>query len=141
MTHKIKQGVIGGLIATAVMTVVTMVAPFMGMPEMNAAAMLSSMLGISKAMGWIMHFMIGVIFALAYAFIILRMLAKIKNNILKGTIFGILAFLFAQIMMAIMGMMMPMPAMEGSMMLMMTAGLAGHIIFGITVALFVKQTT
>ena len=48
-------------------------------------------------------------------------------------------FIFAQIMMAIMGMMMPKPPMEGGMMLMMIGSIMGHIVFGITVAIFVKE--
>ena len=36
-------------------------------------------------------------------------------------------------------MMMPMPPMEGSMMLIMTGSIIGHIIFGIAAALVVKD--
>lgn len=48
-------------------------------------------------------------------------------------------FIFAQIMMAIMGMIFPMPPIKGNMMLMMLGSIMGHIIFGITVALLVKK--
>lgn len=57
---------------------------------------------------------------------------------MKGAIFGFVVFIFAQIMMAIMGMILPMPPMEGGMVLMMVGSIIGHIIFGIIVALFVK---
>ncbi len=139
MTTKIKQSLIAGLTGTAVMTLVTMIAPMMGMPEMSPPAMLSMMMGFPIAMGWVMHFVIGVIFAMAYAFFFINVVKKVSNNILKGAIFGMAAFVFAQIMMAIMGMMFPMPPMEGSMMLMMVGSIMGHVIFGITVALFVKE--
>jgi hypothetical protein len=85
------------------------------------------------------HFMIGVIFAMAYAFFFINVVKKVSNNILQGAIFGMAAFIFAQIIMAIMGMMFPMPPMEGSMMLMMVGSIMGHVIFGITVALFMKE--
>jgi hypothetical protein len=139
MTTKIKQALIGGIIGTAVMTLVMMIAPMMGMPKMSPPEMLSMMMGFPIVVGWIMHFMIGIIFAMAYAFFFINLVKKVGNNILKGAIFGMAAFIFAQIMMAIMGMMFPMPPMEGSMMLMMVGSIMGHVIFGITVAMFVKE--
>lgn len=139
METKIKQSVIGGIAGTAVMTMVMFVAPMMGMPKMNPAAMLSVMMGLPLSIGWIMHFMIGIIFALTYAFLFIPLVKKVNNNMLKGAIFGLAAFVFAQIAIAIMGAMLGgMPPMEDSMMLMMIGSIAGHVIFGIAVALFVK---
>ena len=139
MQNKITKSITAGIIGTAVMTLFMMIAPMMGMPKMSAPHMLSGMLGVPIAVGWIMHFMIGTIFAFAYAFFFINVLKKVSSNILKGAIFGFAVFIFAQIMMAIMGMMMPMPPMEGSMMLMMIGSIMGHIVFGITVAIFVKE--
>lgn len=139
MSNKITQAVIAGMIATVAFTIVTLLAPMMGMPKMSPPAMLSMMMGLPIAVGWLMHFMIGIIFAIAYAFFFIKVVNKISNNILKGAIFGFAVFIFAQIMMAIMGMMMPMPPMEGSMMLIMIGSIAGHIIFGIVVAMIIKE--
>lgn len=139
MTTKIKQAFIGGIIGTAVMTVVMMIAPMMGMPKMNPPEMLSMMMGFPIVVGWLMHFMIGIIFAMAYAFFFFNFVKKVSNNILKGAIFGFAVFIFAQIMMAIMGMMFSMPPMEGSMILVMVGSIIGHVIFGITVTMFVKE--
>lgn len=139
MATKIKQAFIGGIIGTAVMTIVMLIAPMMGMPKMNPPQMLSMMMGFPIIFGWLMHFMIGIIFAMIYAFFFINLIKKVSNNIFKGAIFGFAVFIFAQIMMAIMGMMFPMPPMEGSMLLMMIGSIMGHIIFGITVALFVKE--
>jgi uncharacterized membrane protein YagU involved in acid resistance len=140
MTKKIQQALIGGIAGTAVMTLVMFMAPMMGMPEMNPPAMLSMMMGFPIVVGWVMHFMIGIIFAFAYAFLFIDLLKKIKNNILKGAIFGFAVFMFAQVAMAVMGSMLGgMPEMEGNMVLMMIGSIIGHIIFGIVVALFFKQ--
>ena len=109
-------------------TLVMMIAPMMGMPKMSPPAMLSMMMGFPLVVGWVMHFMIGVIFAMAYAFFFIKLVKKVNNNILKGAIFGMAVFIFAQIMMAIMEMMFPMPPMEGSMMLMMVGSITGHVI-------------
>lgn len=121
------------------MTFVMMIAPMMGMPKMSPPAILSMMMGFPVGIGWMMHFMIGIIFAMAYSFFIINLVKKVGNKILKGAIFGMAAFIFAQIMMAIMGMVFPMPPMEDSMMLMMVGSIMGHVIFGITVAIFVKE--
>ena len=133
MNNKIQKSILAGIIGTAIMTVVMMVAPMMGMPKMSPPEMLSGMLGMPVFVGWLMHFMIGIMFAFAYTYLCIFKW-KISNVYLKGAVFGIIAFVFAQIMMGIMGAMMPMPKMEGSMMLTMIGSLMGHIIFGIAVA-------
>jgi hypothetical protein len=51
------------------MTLLMLMATMMGMPPMNIGAMLGGMLGTSDLVGWMMHFMIGVVFTAAYAFI------------------------------------------------------------------------
>ncbi|MFU8842697.1 MAG: DUF6789 family protein [Bacteroidales bacterium] len=141
MNTKISQAIVGGLAATLVMTLIMMLGPMMGMPKMNPAAMLSMMMGFPLIVGWIMHFMIGVIFALMYIYFMLPLLKKLKNRIVKGAIFGMAAFVFAQIAMMIMGALFGgMPSPEGSMVVMMIGSIMGHVIFGIVVALFVKES-
>jgi len=139
MNTKIQKSILAGIIGTAIMTVVMMVAPMMGMPKMSPPEVLSGMLGMPVFVGWVMHFMIGIMFAFAYTYLCIFK-HKISNVWLKGAVFGIIAFVFAQIMMAIMGAMMPMPKMEGSMMLTMIGSLMGHIIFGMAVAKTVGNT-
>lgn len=133
MNTKIQKSIVAGIIGTVVMTIVMMVAPMMGMPKMSPPEMLAGMLGVPVVVGWVMHFMIGIIFAFAYTYLCIFK-HKIYNVWLKGAVFGIVTFVFAQIVMAMMGMMMPMPKMEGSMMAMMMGSLMGHIIFGMTVS-------
>ncbi len=140
MFNKLTQAIIGGIVATAVMTIVMMIAPMMGMPKMSPPAMLSMMMGVPIVVGWLMHFMIGIIFAMAYAFFFIKVVKKVDSNILKGAIFGFVVFIFAQIAIGIMGVMMGgMPPMEGSMMLIMVGSAIGHIVFGIVAAMFVKE--
>lgn len=130
--NKLMKAVIAGIAATAVMTVVGVLAPYMGLPKMNPAEMLSGMLGVSPALGWIMHFMVGIIFASAYVYWF-DPKVKINNAFVKGLVFGFAVFVFAQIMMFLMGMVIAMPAPE-SPMLMMLASLIGHLVYGIFVA-------
>jgi len=139
MNKKIQKTVLAGLIGTLIMTIVMMIAPMMGMPKMSPPKMLAEMLGMPIFVGWIMHFMIGIVFAFAYTYLHLFK-HKISNVWLKGVVFGIIAFVFAQVMMRVMGMMMPIPKMEGSMVLMAIESLMGHIIFGMAVAKTVGET-
>lgn len=132
MVSKNQKSILAGIIGTVLMTVVMMVGPMMGMPKMSPPEMLSGILGMPVFVGWIMHFMIGIMFAFAYTFLLS---CKLPGNVyVKGLIFGVIAFVFAQIMMAIIGVLMPMPKMEGSMMMILLGSLIGHIIFGIAVS-------
>lgn len=136
MKNKIQKSILAGIIGTAIMTLVMMVAPMMGMPKMSPPAMLASMMGMPILVGWIMHFMIGIMFAFGYTYLCIFKW-KIANIWLKGAVYGIVVFVFAQIMMAVMGAMMPMPPMEGSMIVAMLGSLMGHIIYGMAVSVTV----
>ncbi len=138
MKSKITQTIIAGMIATAAMTVVVFLAPMMGLPKMNPAALLSGMLGVSIFIGYLMHLMIGIVFAATYVYWY-NAKAHIKNKVLKGILFGFVVFIFAQVMMFIMGKMMPMPMPQDNKMLMMVGSLIGHLVFGIIVAAIVPN--
>lgn len=141
MKTKIQKGIIVGIISTIIFSAFTMIAPMMGFPKMSPPAMLSMMMGLPIVVGWVMHFMIGIVFSLAYTFYFIKLLKKISSNILKGTIFGFAAFIFAQLALGMMGIIFPMPPMEGNMILMLLGSIIGHIVFGISVALQIKAET
>ncbi len=137
--NTLSKAIVAGAAGTAVMTLFAMMGPMMGMPKMDAAAMLGGMMGGSLALGWMMHFAIGIIFACGYIFILNDRL-PIVNNYVRGAVFGIIVFLFAQIMMAIMNGMGMMPAMPMDNMMMMAIGsLMGHIVFGAVLGIFIKK--
>lgn len=103
--------------------------------------MLAAMMGIPVAMGWVMHFLIGIIFAAGYVFLFNNWLKKISNKHLRGAIYGIVAFVVAQIGLPVMEGIFGngnLPAPEGSMVLMMIGSVMGHVVFGIVIALLVK---
>jgi hypothetical protein len=56
-----KKSILAGVIGTAIMTVFMMIAPMMGMPKMSPPNMLSGMLSAPLIVGWIMHFVIGIV--------------------------------------------------------------------------------
>ena len=140
MSDKIRQSLIGGIVGTIAMTLITWMAPLMGFPKMSPPDMLAGMLGLPVFAGWIMHFMIGVIFALAYIFLIQKKLQKISNRYAKGVLFGMIVFVFAQIMMLAMGAVFTsMPSPAGSMALLILGSFIGHVVYGVVVVLFSKD--
>jgi hypothetical protein len=142
MNTKIMQSLIGGVIGAAIMSIVLWAVPMIGIPKMSPPDMLSMMLGVPTIIGWFMHFMIGIIFAMSYTFFFINLVKKISNSIFRGIIFGIAVFIFAQIVLAILGAIIGgTPPMEGSMLLIMVGRIIGHIVFGIVVALLVKEET
>ena len=140
MENQIKQSAFAGIAGTAVMTMVMFAAPFMGMPKMNPAAMLAEMMGLPMALGWIMHFMIGIVFAATYVYILRNRLQKMQSRFLEGAVFGFAVFVFAQILMIMMNALLPaIPSPEGSMILVLMGSIIGHMVYGIVVAFMVKD--
>lgn len=138
MNSTLQKTVLAGIVGTAAMTIVTFMAPMMGMPKMSVPGMLSGMTGLPIAIGWVMHFMIGTSFALGYTYFFSSKL-KIENLFVKGAVFGIIVFVFAQIMIPLIGMVMgSIPPPEGGMMAMIMGALIGHVVYGIPVALIAK---
>ena len=135
MSDKLIQAFLAGITATTVMTAVGVAAPAISLPKMNPAEMLSAMLGVSIVIGYIIHFMIGIIFASAYVYWFNGMV-RIQSKVLKGIVFGVAVFVFAQIMLWLIGMMIPVPGM-GEAMPVMLASLIGHLVYGIVIGLVV----
>jgi len=129
------KSIIAGIVATIVVTVFMMAAPMMGVPKMSPPAMLANMMGVSLTIGWVLHFMVGILFALAYSFVFQKLI-PLKNLYLKGALYGVLLVIVAQVMMT----MMAAPSPEGSMMLALMGKTIGHIILGIVIAVIVEQT-
>jgi uncharacterized membrane protein YagU involved in acid resistance len=139
--NAITKTITGGIVATASMTVLSMVAPIMGMPKMNIPEMLSGMLGGIIILGWMMHFVIGITFTFVYVYLLNNKL-KITNNLLRGAIYGVIVFVFAQIMMVGMGVVGLLPAPpSGSLPLMMVGSLMGHLVYGIVLGAFAVRVT
>ena len=65
-----KSSIITGLAATAAMTAFTFMAPIMGF-EMNIPKMLANAMGAPIIVGWLAHFMVGVILTINYGLIFL----------------------------------------------------------------------
>ncbi len=135
--------VVAGLTGTAIITMLMYMGPMMGMPRMDIARLLGSMvlpLGSSAfALGMMVHFAMGIVFALVYATI--WSAAGIDVTWWSGLIFGAVHTVVA---FAGMGMIMPMhkEVRAGSLASPLSGGargmmgmLMGHLVFGVVVAL------
>jgi len=129
--------VIAGLVGTVVMTILMIVAPAMGMPKMDIVGMLGSMFttnkGTATIVGWVVHLMMGVVFAIIYTFAWSQGIGS--ATWLWGLIFGAIHAIVAIVMMPMILRMHPRPPeMEGGAMTMV-GQLMGHLVYGLVVAL------
>lgn len=137
--------VVAGVVASLVFSMVLAMAPKMGMPKMDIVSLLGSMFGKPNQMlGWMMHLMMGIVFALIYAFL---WSAGISGATwLGGLIFGAVQWLAVGVIMGMIPMMhvgiksgavkapgLWMTNNGGGMAFM--GGLVGHMIFGVVIAL------
>ena len=129
---RVIKGVIAGVVATVVLSVMMLVKGAMGvMPELDIIAMLAKMLGAGVAVGWLMHFMIGIGYGVLFH--VANPQIPGTSQISKGILLGIGGWLVMMLLL------MPMMgaglfAMNmGLMAPMMTLVL--HIIFGAVLGL------
>ena len=134
----VSRAMLAGLAATLAMTMMMYAAPLMGMPKMDIAAMLGSLVNGGEMpapmsgpwwMGMMMHFVHGVvIFPLLYAYLLYRVLPG--SDWVRGMLWGVILWLVAQMMvMPMMGMgffssAAPQPTMA------VLGSLMGHLIYG-----------
>ncbi len=136
----INSAMVAGLAATAAMTMFTFMAPLMGI-SMNIPEMLASTMGAPIIVGWLAHFMVGVILAISFAAIYVPNFST-SNKIKTGAIFSLFPWLMAQVV--IMPMMSIMNGgtyfngfFSGSIVLA-AASLMGHLVFGVVLGLLYK---
>jgi uncharacterized membrane protein YagU involved in acid resistance len=72
-----------------------LMAPMMGMPEMNIGKMLGMFMGMPDVAGWIAHFMIGSALAVFYAALFQPKFPG--NGVVRGMTFGLIPWLMAQV--------------------------------------------
>ena len=137
MNKKLTSVLKSGIIATAAMTLLMFMAPMMGMPEMPIGKMLAGFMHLPVALGWAMHFMIGIVLAAGYEFIFKSRLKG--NDAVKGLLYALIPFFMAQLLvMPMMGAGLfssntPMP------MMMVMGSLIGHLVYGIVLGIVAKE--
>jgi hypothetical protein len=125
-----RRAALAGLAGTALMTMLMLAAPMMGLPPMPIGEMLGSFLHIGSAAGWAMHVVIGLTLAAGYA---LFAAGRLPGPVAaRGMAFGVAVFLMAQlVVMPMMGA----GVFSGGNIPMIMGSLMGHLIYGSTVGL------
>ncbi len=142
----ILNAVVAGIVGTVVFTTVLLMAPKMGMPKMDIVSLLGSMFSAKSnpVLGWTMHLMMGVVFAVVYALLWSFGFGAATWGI--GLLFGVVHWLIVGMVMGMIPMMhvgiksgaVKAPGLwmtnNGGVMAFI-GGLVGHAIFGAVVAL------
>ena len=114
------------------MTALLLVEPSVGLPKIAIGQILSTSLGfasahltIGPALGWIIHFVVGVVLALIYAGVFERRLPGWA--LVRGVLYGILVFVLAQLVF--------MPLVGGGVFSrgdveLLAGSLLGHVVYG-----------
>jgi uncharacterized membrane protein YagU involved in acid resistance len=97
----VTRAVATGLIATASMTALLLIEPAVGLPEIAIGQLLSTSLSVTTAhfsagpaAGWLVHFVVGVLWAILYARLLLGRLPG--SPVSRGLLYGFLVFLLAE---------------------------------------------
>lgn len=128
----VSRAVPAGVIATAVMTALLLIEPAIGLPEIAIGQLLSTSLSITTAhfaigpaMGWLIHFLVGIAWALFYVSVALTRLPGAP--FVRGLAYGFLVFLLAQ------SLLLPLVSggfFSGGNLSMLTGSLLGHLVYG-----------
>ena len=135
---KIKQALIGGIAATAVMTMIMLIAPVMGMPDMKIGNMIAGFMGMPVWIGWAMHLMIGIVWAMVYVFLVRDKLSI--SYALRGMLFALLPWVLMQLMvMPMMGTGIFSSNAPDALKIVMGT-LMGHLVYGLVLGQTTKPT-
>ena len=128
----VTRAVVAGAIATASMTALLLIEPAVGLPEIAIGQLLSTSLSVTTAhlsigpaMGWLIHFLVGIAWAVLYAgFLLVRLPGA---PVARGLVYGFLVFLLAQSLL--------LPVVSGGFFSggdrsMLTGSLLGHLVYG-----------
>jgi uncharacterized membrane protein YagU involved in acid resistance len=122
------KAIIAGLVGTVVMTMMMVIAPLIGMPEMSIGRMLAGFMGIPVAIGWGAHFMIGAVLAVIYAY---AFAARLPGSVwVKGLLFGLIPWFMAQVVVNPMMGAGVFASNTPTPVAMVMGSLMGHIVYG-----------
>ncbi len=128
--HPLNSILISGILGTAAMSILVYIAPAVGIPMGGPWKMLAGFFKVPIALGWILHFGIGVVLAGIYALAFVRILPG--NRPVRGALYGIFPWLLAMVMVV--------PMMGGPLFMgsarMAFGSLLGHLVYGAVMGAF-----
>jgi hypothetical protein len=129
-------GFLGGVLVDLFLILIR-VAPFPGVYQFIASTLVGPVAFTSSAyiaLGLVMHFLISIVFALAYAFIASRSRALLDQPIAWGAIFGLAVYAVMEVVLSLAHAAQP-PSVKG-----VVIGLIAHVVFfGLPVALYIAR--
>ncbi len=136
--NKLASGLIAGVVATVVLSILMAMKTAMGvMPELNIISMLAGMMGGAAIVGWLIHFMVGTGYGIAFSQI--NRLLPGNSFVVKGIVIGIIGWLIMMLML--------MPMMGAGLFAMKMGMMAPimtlilHIIFGAVLGFVYSKLT
>lgn len=147
MNNKIKKSILLGIAGSLVMnlviealTILTYISPALDLPKFNPANAISDIMGFSIAIGYGIHVLIGILFAIIYIYFLKPKLIGLNSIFLQSLIFGIIVYVFTQgLLLLINYFVKPVHYPEGSMVLIIIAGLIASFSYAITVVRFSRD--
>jgi len=130
-----KRAIAAGVIGTAVITALWQVEPAIGLPRIAVGHILSTFMAVSVAHlnvgiggGWVVHFIVGILLALLYAWAFAERLPG--SPVWRGATYGLMVFVLAQVVF--------MPLVGGGFFSrgdveLLAGSLLGHVAYGIVV--------
>ena len=122
-----------GLIGTFAMTLLMLAGPMMGIPKMDMGNMLGIMnpiIAMPYWMGWVMHFIIGIVLTYLYAAFLINKLPS--SGWKRGALWGLIPFFVSQlVVMPMMGA----GVFTGGNVTMIMGSLLGHLVYGAVVGI------
>ncbi len=124
-----KKVVYAGIAGSAAMTVYMLMAPMMGFTKIDMGDMLGTMnpmMPMPYLMGWVMHFIIGIILTWIYAAFLINSLPS--DGWKRGMIYSLIPWAVMQVI--IMPMLMGQPMLSGGDMMMLMGTILSHLAYG-----------
>jgi hypothetical protein len=132
----VTAGLLGGVVVDLFL-ILARVVPFPGVYQFIASNLVGPVAytsGSYIALGLVMHFLISIVFALAYSFAAARSKALLEHPTLWGAIFGLAVFVVMQVVLGAAHTAQP-PTVQG-----IVIGLISHIVFfGLPVAWYIAR--
>lgn len=139
MTTKLILSLKAGIMAALAMTLLFYLASLVGLPKLAPTEMLSRMLGLPTSIGWVLHLVMGLFWGILYVFVLETRL-KFGGPVVKGVVFGLVAFSVAQFGLILIRMYMGAPSPSKSTPLpILLCSIWGHTVYGIVAALVINE--
>jgi uncharacterized membrane protein YagU involved in acid resistance len=96
MRNRNLQAIAGGIAGTAVITLAMFLLSLAGMPDINYGHIIGQFLHTSEGVGWLLHFVIGIVLAFLYVYFFREFLPG--PYWVKGMVYGVLPWVISLIM-------------------------------------------